>query len=232
MDGIMDIDDEKSRIEKEHLLKYAQMISRRGYISNQLGNIALRSINKAQGESLIFTKHRGISIEEMGMENIVGIGLNSNLLHDGDIPPSIGHALNREIFLHREDVNAVIHVHVDELIAYFSFFYDQPFKFISADAAIILAAPIVVLPPELNVEADAGMASQYITDTNVLVLANHGITTFGKTLSQAYHRLNTMVAEIRRLLFAHKLSSSTQREIRYINDSEEQYLYQLERTIL
>lgn len=218
--------------EISELLYYAELVARRGYICNQLGNLAKRSVTHLKNDQLILTKHRGISLEEMQFNHVIGISLQNDQLIHGDIPPSIGHRLNKEIFKHRADVNAVIHVHVDELIAYFSMFYEKPFNFISADAALVLGSAPVILPPELNVEIDASMAHKFIKDTNTLILANHGVTTFGTTLSQAYHRLNTMVAEIRRLLCAMHVSVYANTPVNYLSKNEELKLYKLSKDIL
>ncbi|MVA25686.1 class II aldolase/adducin family protein [Agrobacterium vitis] len=223
-----------SHVQQEivELMRYADLVSKKGYVCNQLGNIALRSKKQDElAESLILTKHKGISLEEMTRDNIIAIGLESNRLYLGDVLPSIGHALNREIFLCRPDVMAVIHVHADELIAYFSLFYQRRFRFISADAAAILGAPVEIFPPELNVEVDAAQASAAIMRTNTLILANHGITTYGASLSQAYHRLNSMVAEVRRIMMATELAHLASASVNYLNDSEEQELYELAKRI-
>lgn len=218
--------------EIDQLLRYADLVARKGYVCNQLGNIAIRSSQPVENDSLILTKPRGISLEEMNREDVVGVGLQNTNLVFGDRLPSVGHALSREIFLQRPDVNATIHVHVDELIAYFSIHHERKFDFISADAAIILGAPAKVFPPELNVEVDASLASSSLGSTNVLILANHGITTFGSTVSHAYHRLNTMVAEVRRLIFAKQITDNTDHNIAYLNNSEVEEMYALGRKIL
>lgn len=214
-------------------LMYANFIASRGYICNQLGNIALRSNEVLEADQdLVITKHRGISLEEMTDENIVGLGLNSNDLLFGEITPSVGHALNREILINRSDINAVIHVHVDELIAYFSLFYDEQFRYISADAAIIVGSPPVIFPPELNIELDAKQASPAINNTNILILANHGVTVFGESISQAYNRLNTITAEVRRLIWARQLAQQNTTEVNYLDQSEVDEMYELGKKIL
>ena len=36
----------------------------------------------------------------------------------------------------------------------------------------------------------------------MIVLVGHGVTTFGRNMSEAYHRLNTLTAEVRRCMLA------------------------------
>ena len=39
------------------------------------------------------------------------------------------------------------------------------------------------------------------------MLVGHGITTFGRHVSEAFHRLNTMTAEIRRVIEAEQIAA-------------------------
>ena len=41
-----------------------------------------------------------------------------------------------------------------------------------------------------------GPIKDFIEHTNSLVMENHGVTTLGRTVSEAYHRLNTLTSEV------------------------------------
>ena len=48
-------------------LRYAGMVAARGYIHNTLGNMAMRVPHPDFPDGVAYTKHSGISLEEMGM---------------------------------------------------------------------------------------------------------------------------------------------------------------------
>ena len=52
-------------------LKYASLVSARGYVHNTLGNMVIRVPHPQFPHGLAYTKHADISLEEMEIENIV-----------------------------------------------------------------------------------------------------------------------------------------------------------------
>jgi len=103
----------------ELFLKYARLVSARGYVHNTLGNMVMRVPHPAYLQGVAYTKHAGLSLEEMELENIVITDIpTSNILY-GNGMTSLGHNLNREIFKLRPEINAAIHVHDDATIAFF-----------------------------------------------------------------------------------------------------------------
>ena len=168
------------------ILQYAAWMAGRGYVTNTLGNIALRVPHPGGSTSeVIYTKHMGVSLEEATIENIVVTDIEKGSLLHGKIPPSVGHVMNRTICKHRPDANAVIHCHVNEAIAYFSTTRERKFRYISADAALVMGKPVLVLAPNTNVEQDAEILEKVIGTTNCIIMPNHGVTTLGRNLSEA-----------------------------------------------
>ena len=103
----------------EQFLRYARLVAGRGYVHNTLGNMAIRVVHPDYPHGVAYTKHAEISLEEMGMANIVITDIPSSRLLYGSRMTSIGHNLNREILRLRPDIGAVIHVHDDATIAFF-----------------------------------------------------------------------------------------------------------------
>lgn len=189
-------------------LRYAGMVTARGYVHNTLGNMAVRASHPDFPHGLAYTKHAGVSLEEMGEANLVITDIPSSRLIYGARMTSVGHNLNREILRLRPDINAVIHVHDDATIAFFGSGYTKV-RVLSLDMPFILGKHPHYLPGNVNVEADVGPVKDFIADTNLIVLVGHGITALGRTLSEAYHRLNSFAAEVRRNIEAEKLSLVT-----------------------
>jgi ribulose-5-phosphate 4-epimerase/fuculose-1-phosphate aldolase len=143
----------------------------------------------------------------MGMENIVITEIPTSRLLYGSRTTSIGHNLNREILRLRPDIGAVIHVHDDATISFFGSGGFKEVKVLSLDMPFILGKPPRYVPANLDVEADVGPVKDFIADTNTLVLLGHGVTSLGRTISEAYHRLNSWTAEIRRNIAAEQLAA-------------------------
>src|SRR5436190_15236638 len=55
----------------EQIVRYGRMVAKRGYIHNSLGNIAIRVLHPDYQHGIAYTKHSGISLEEMTIENVV-----------------------------------------------------------------------------------------------------------------------------------------------------------------
>jgi ribulose-5-phosphate 4-epimerase/fuculose-1-phosphate aldolase len=191
----------------EQFLRYARLVANRGYIHNTLGNMAIRAPHPDFPHGVAYTKHAEISLEEMGTENIVITDIPSSRLLYGSRMTSIGHNLNREILRLRPDIGAVIHVHDDATIAFFGSGAFKEVKVLSLDMPFILAKPPCYVPANLDVEADVGPVKDFIADTNTLVLLGHGVTSLGRTISEAYHRLTSFTAEIRRNILAEQLAA-------------------------
>ena len=187
-------------------LTYAARLVARGYVHNSLGNLAIRVPHRDYEHGIVYTKHAGVSLEEATLEHLVITDVPTSRLLHGTRPTSVGHQLNREILRLRPDVNAVIHVHHDESIAFFG---GRELQVVSLDFPLVMGAPIHVLPSHINVELDVAPLRDFVAATNAIVMESHGLTTFGRTVSEAYHRLNTLAAEVRRNITALALAAAT-----------------------
>ena len=192
----------------EQFLRYARMVVARSYIQNTLGNIVIRAPHPDYSKhGVAYTKHAGVSLEEMTAENIVITDIPTPELLAGNGITSVGHNLSREILRLRPDINAVIHVHDDATIAYFGAGGAREVGVLSLDLAFILGKPVAAIPAHIDVEADVGAVKDFIAGTNLLVLVGHGLTSIGRSVSEGYHRLNSFTAEVRRAIVAEQLAA-------------------------
>jgi L-fuculose-phosphate aldolase len=129
-------------------------------------------------------------------------------------------------------VNAVIHLHPNPVLAYFGTEAVPRGQFLSDDAALVLGKPVVVLPANVNVEKDVALVPTFIEGTNCFVMPNHGVTTLGRTLSQAYHRMTTYVAEIERMTLAELLAGARGSKVNYIPQAEVEEMFALSEQII
>ena len=213
-------------------LRYARLLSARGYIHNTLGNIVLRVPHPDYPHGVAYTKHAELSLEEMEDENIVVTDIPTSRILVGDKVTSIGHNLSREILRLRPDIHATMHVHDDALLAFFGSGAFREVKTLSLDLPFVLGKPIHYVPAHVDVEADVGPVKDFIRDTNCVVLLGHGVTTLGRNVSEAYHRLNSLTAEVRRNIAAELLAGKAGTQPQYRSDDEIQAMYRFAEAII
>jgi hypothetical protein len=91
-------------------------------------------------------------------------------------------------------------VHDDATIAYFGAGGINEVGVLALDLPFILGKPVTAVPAHMDVEADVGAVKDFVADTNLVVLVGHGLTSMGRTISEAYHRLNSFTADVRRAI--------------------------------
>jgi len=213
-------------------LKYARLLAARGYIHNTLGNIVVRVPHPDYPHGVAYTKHAELSLEEMEPENIVITDIPTSKVLYGDKVTSIGHNLSREILRLRPDIHATIHVHDDALLAFFGSGAFREVKTISLDLPFVLGKPIFYVPAHVDVEADVSSVKDFIGGTNCVVLLGHGVTTLGRNVSEAYHRLNSLTAEVRRNIAAELLAHGAGTRPQYRSEEEIQAMYRFAESII
>ncbi|HZP98866.1 MAG TPA: class II aldolase/adducin family protein [Reyranella sp.] len=208
-------------------VRYAHLVANRGYIHNTLGNIVMRAPHPDYAHGIAYTKHAEISLEEMSERNIVITDVSSPKILWGERMTSVGHNLSREILRLRPDINATIHVHDDAVLSLYSSRAPPEFRVLSLDPPFVLGKPVHFVPAHVDVEADVSSVKDFVHDTNSVILVGHGLTTFGRNISEAYHRLNTLTAEVRRVLAAeqHAAVTGTRPAYRSQHEIEEMYRF-------
>jgi len=207
------------------LLTYARMVVARGHIHNTLGNLAIRVPHPDFEHGVVYTKHAGVSLEEMTADNVVVTDIPTGRLLCGSVPPSVGHQLNREILRLRPDVNGVIHVHQDETIALLASQGSKEIRVLSLEFPLVMGLPPHVVPSHINVELDVSPIKDFVAHTNAIVMESHGLTTLGRTISEAYHRLTTLASEMRRTLAAETLAALRGTEVQYLDQASVDWAY-------
>jgi len=228
MQGTVSFDPDVGR----QILKYARLVSARGYVHNTLGNIVIRAPHPEYPHGVAYTKHAELSLEEMELENIVITDIPTSRILYGTKITSIGHNLSREILRLRPDIQATIHVHDDAMIAYFGSGAFGEVKTLSLDLPFVLGKPIHYVPGHVDVETDVSGVTDFIQDTNSVILLGHGITTLGRNVSEAYHRLNSLTAEIRRNIAAELLALAKGTTPQYRSQAEIESMYRFAESII
>ncbi|HWI36795.1 MAG TPA: class II aldolase/adducin family protein [Burkholderiales bacterium] len=216
----------------ETFLRYARRLAARGYVHNTLGNIVMRGPHPDYPHGVAYTKHAELSLEEMEAGNIVITDIPTSQVLYGSKMTSIGHNLSREILRLRPDIQATIHVHDDALISLLGSGAVKEVGMLSLDPPFVLGKPVHYVPAHVDVEADVSGVKDFIQNTNSVVLVGHGVTTLGRNVSEAYHRLTTLTAEARRNIDAELLAAATGTRPAYRGEAEVQAMYRHAESII
>jgi ribulose-5-phosphate 4-epimerase/fuculose-1-phosphate aldolase len=203
----------------EQYLRYARMLSARGYVASSTGNLVVRVPHPKYAEGLCYVKCMGVSLEEMSIDDLIITDVAHGRILHGDRGTTVGHQMNREILRLRPEINAVIHLHHDETIAFFAAGFEE-LRITGLTFPFLMQSYPHYLPAHINVEEDVGPIKTFIQDTNCVIMKRHGFTVLGRTLSECYGRTNVLAGEVKRNIIAEQLAAATGRTPEYLGAKE------------
>ena len=203
----------------EQYLKYARMLSARGYVANSTGNMVMRVPHPKYPQGVCYAKCMGVSLEEMSMDDIIITDVPQGIILYGDRGTTVGHQMNREILRLRPDTNAVIHLHHDETIAFFAAGF-QELRITGLTFPYLMQSYPHILEAHINVEEDVGPIKTFIGNTNCIIMKRHGFTVLGRNVSECYGRTNVLVGEVKRNILAEQLAALRGGKPEYLSAAE------------
>jgi ribulose-5-phosphate 4-epimerase/fuculose-1-phosphate aldolase len=203
----------------EQYLRYARMLSARGYVASSTGNLVMRVPHPKYPQGVCYVKCMGVSLEEMSIDDLVITDVPNGCILYGDRGTTVGHQMNREILRLRPDVNAVIHLHHDETIAFFAAGFEK-LNITGLTFPFLMQSYPHYLPAHVNVEEDVGPIKTFIQGTNCIIMKRHGFTVLGRTLSECYGRTNVLAGEVKRNIIAEQLAAAHGRRPEYLAAAE------------
>jgi ribulose-5-phosphate 4-epimerase/fuculose-1-phosphate aldolase len=208
----------------EQYLRYARMLAARGLVYSSTGNLVMRMPHAKYPQGVCYVKCMGVSLEEMSIEDLVITDVPTGRILYGDRATTVGHQMNREILRLRQDVNAVIHLHHDETIAFFSAGFEE-LRFTGLTFPFLVQSYPHYLPAHINVEEDVAPIKTFIHNTNVIIMKRHGFTVLGRTVSECYGRTNVLVGEIKRNIIAEQLAAIKGTRPDYLSREEIEHMF-------
>lgn len=160
---------------------------RRDFISGAAGNISARL---PDGHLLITPS--GLNKGKLTTNDLLVIDLNGNCVNgDATCRPSSEVPMHLEVYRQRPDVGAVIHAHPITCVALSLVGISLQDAYIPE--ALVMLGPVPTTPYATpssteNRDAIAGL----IADHDAIILAHHGSLTVGRTLEEAYARLEIL----------------------------------------
>ncbi len=163
---------------RKHIIETAIAFNTSGLSVGTSGNLSART---SQGYLITPT---GIPYHQLKEADIVEMDLQGNVVH-GDLKPSSEWHFHQDIYLAREEINAIVHVHSDYATGIACTRQDIPaFHYMVARAGgdSIRCAEYATF----GTDALSQNAVKALQGRNACLLANHGMIALGESIDSAY----------------------------------------------
>lgn len=151
-----------------------------GYFIGTWGNVSMRV-----GDKILLTPSR-VNYATMKPEDIVVIDMEGNKI-EGDRNPTSEKEVHRQIYVKRDDVNAVIHAHTAQAMAVSATTLKEVPCLVEEMSQLLGGSiPITAeyVPAQKHFELGTA-AAEAIGDRNAVLLRNHGPVTCGESMESA-----------------------------------------------
>lgn len=182
---------------REQVIAIAKKLYARGMVNTNEGNVSIRS-----GERVYITPSQ-VCKEFLTPEMIAVTDLAGRQL-EGTLKPSSEILLHLHVYSLRGDVGGVVHNHSPFATAFA--IAGKPIATRGYTEMIYLydQIPVAEYGAPGTTEIARGVG-KYIHQTDVMLLANHGLLAVGETLTDAYLKAESIEAIAKTLLLAHML---------------------------
>lgn len=187
---------------RRQIVSIAQKMYERDFISGIAGNISVR----LSSDRILLTPSGGSKADLVPSELLV-VDMQGNCVEGNRAcRPSSELPMHLEVYRQRADVGAVVHAHPITCVAMSLVGMSLAPPYIPE--ALVLLGPIATTPYATpssteNRDAIAGL----IHNHDAIILAHHGTLTVGRTLKEAYDRLEVLEHTARTIALAHQLGT-------------------------
>jgi L-fuculose-phosphate aldolase len=156
-----------------------------GLTTTSGGNISLRVTEDIILITPSATDKGRMSWKEIGIMNILGENITTKL------KPSIEYEMHLSIYRKKKDVTAIVHAH-PLFASSFTAMKCNIDTDLTAEAKAILGNPLLVPYALMGTQKLAALVAEYILQSEILLLENHGVLTAGSGLLQAFDRIEVL----------------------------------------
>lgn len=172
------------KAERKEVARFMKRLYRQSLTTTSGGNISLRIRNDLIAITPSATDKGRMKWDEVALISISGENLTE------DLTPSIETGMHLSIYRKR-DVAAIVHAHP----VFATAFTAMPINIdttLTAEACAILGEPLFVPYAMMGSPELAGLVSDYSLNSDILLLENHGILATGRSLLQAFDRIEVL----------------------------------------
>ena len=205
---------------KSELVKYGKMINDRNLVVGPGGNISSKV-----GDTVYLTPS-GLGFDEISIEDIVGIDLDTKEIIDGNRRPTSEVAMHIEIYRVRKDINVIFHTHPPITIGVIG--AGVEIKPLFPDFPLFLGdkVPIIEYVTPCTQKL-ANLVKKNIGKYEALTLKKHGLIVVAKNFKEAWVK-TVLIEETAKMIVAARTIGKeaviSSKEINDINNLEiEQY---------
>ena len=205
---------------RRQLVRFARSVHRLGYTPGTAGNLSVRL-----DRDLILATPTGCSKALLRATDMVIVDLEGHqLAGQRAVTSEIG--MHLTVYRMRPDVEAVVHTHPPIATAFAACgkALDQPIC-----SEILMTTGLVPLAPyaTTGTEEVGQSLEPFIPSHDAVLLANHGLLTYGASLSQAFMKTETVEHFAQVCLTAHQLGGArllSESDIQKLRDAKARYL--------
>ncbi len=170
---------------KKELVDICRRIHQKGFVASTDGNVSIR-IDKNK----IICTPTSTPKEKIKVSDLITLDLNEEII-TGKSKPSTEIKMHLEIYRQRDDVNAIIHAHPVYATAFASSKIAIDIPFLPEVVLSLGKVPVCKYATPSTTEVVKAIRS-FVSKTNLLLLQNHGVVTYGKDLNEAYYLLEKL----------------------------------------
>lgn len=204
---------------RKELVAFGRRLHRKEFISGTDGNLSARI-----DDFRVLCTPTGVSKGMMRPEEMVVVDLNGHQI-SGRLKASSEIDMHLKIYKTRSDIHAVVHAHPCTATGFASagVALDEPLC-----SEIVIALKGVPLAP-YKTPGTPGLSdalAPYIPGHNAILMANHGVVTYGRDILQAYLNMETVehfarICVVARLLGSKRLLEGE--DLRQLYEARERY---------
>ncbi|HEX2330877.1 MAG TPA: class II aldolase/adducin family protein [Candidatus Angelobacter sp.] len=186
---------------RQDLVEHGRMLHAMGFVAATDGNLSVR-----MDQDRVMITPSGVSKGMMRPDDMVIVNLNGAKI-SGACRPSSEINMHLTIYRMRPDVGAVVHAHPCTATAFAScgIALDQP---LCSEIVITLGeVPLAPYATTGSMELSDSLAP-YVPDHDAILMANHGVVTYGADLRQAYLRMEAVEHYAKIVLAARQLGTT------------------------
>ena len=183
---------------RRQLVRYGKKVYEKGLVAATDGNISMRMMTDR-----VMITPSGVALSDLDVNDLVYVDLDGQVLQ-GRHKPSSELPMHLEIYRQRPEINAVLHAHPPTTVAFTiaGETFTQP-----------LLPELVVLFGEIPIasyatpatEESANSIRDLIPNYDVIVLDHHGAVTMGKSLEDAFAKMEKLEHSAKTLLAAKQI---------------------------
>jgi L-fuculose-phosphate aldolase len=183
---------------KELICEMGRRVYNKNFVAANDGNISIKT-----GDNEIWTTPTGVSKGFMAPGMMVKMDLSGNVL-EGANKPSSEVKMHLRVYQENPEATAVVHAHppVATSFAIAGIGLDKP---VSPEAIVLLGKVPVAPYATPGTQEVPDSIAPYCKDYNAVLLANHGALTWGRNITEAYFRMESLEHYALMLLYSNHI---------------------------